>query len=72
MGNISKCEDEMSYFIEKGLPVILVDDSEMTKIIRAIRKGEKIRGITESKKFFIIFYKFLLNFYYRIEAICWI
>ena len=55
MGNISKCEDEMNYFIEKNLPVILVDDSEMTKIIRAIRKGENIRGVSDSKNFYLIF-----------------
>jgi len=64
MGNISKCEEEMSYFIEKNLPVILVDDSEMTKIIRAIRKGEKIRGVTESKEFLFFMFYFLYFMFY--------
>ena len=54
MGNISKCEDEMNYFIEKNLPVILIDDSDMTKSIRGLRKGENIRGVSESKIIFII------------------
>lgn len=53
MGNISKCEDEIKYFIEKNLPIILVDDSDMTKAIRALRKGENVRGVSDSKIFFL-------------------
>lgn len=54
MGNLSKCEEEVNYFIERNLPVILVDDSDITKAIRALRKGENVRGVSESN-FFLFF-----------------
>jgi hypothetical protein len=49
LGNIPKCEDEIYYFVEKGLPLILVDDSELSSVIRKLKKGENIRGVSESK-----------------------
>jgi len=51
LGNIPKCEDEINYFVEKELPLILVDDSELTSILRKLKKGEKINGVSESKFF---------------------
>jgi len=51
LGNISKCEDEMYYFVEKNLPLILVVDSELSGIIKKLKKGENIRGVSESKKY---------------------
>lgn len=54
LGNIAKCEDEISYFMEKDLPLILVDDSDLTSVIKKLKKGENIRGVSESKfKFYI-------------------
>lgn len=55
LGNIPKCEDEIYYFVEKGLPLILVDDSELSSVIRKLKKGENIRGVSESNSRFLVF-----------------
>jgi len=52
LGNLSNCEDEIYYFVEKDLPLILIDDSDLTSIIRKLKKGENIRGVSESNNFF--------------------
>ena len=61
LGNIPKCEDEIYYFVEKNLPLILVDDSELSSVIRRLKKGENIRGVSESNSLFfylkLIFFK---------------
>lgn len=58
LGNIPKCEDEIYYFVEKDLPLILVDDSELSGVIRKLKKGENIRGVSESN-FHKLKYKFI-------------
>lgn len=58
LGNINKCEDEIYYFVEKNIPLILIEDSELSKLIKRIRKGENVRGVSESIK------NNLINFYF--------
>ncbi len=56
LGNNPRCEEEINYFVQKDLPVILVDDSELSNVIRRLKKGENIRGVSESKFYLIIFF----------------
>src|SRR5690606_21624366 len=42
LGNIPNCEDEISYFIDKNWPLILIEDSEISQIIKAVRNGEEL------------------------------
>jgi len=42
LGNIPNCENEISLFIEKNWPLILIEDSEFSQKIKSIRNGEDI------------------------------
>jgi len=39
VGNIPKCEDEISLFIEKNWPLILLEDSEISHVIKSVRNN---------------------------------
>ncbi len=41
LGNIPNCENEISYFIEKNLPLILIEDSELSQNIKTAFNGEE-------------------------------
>lgn len=42
LGNIPNCEEEISYFIDKNWPLILIEDSELSQLIKSVRNGEEI------------------------------
>jgi hypothetical protein len=42
LGNIPNCENEISYFIEKNLPLILIEDSELSQTIKSAFNREDI------------------------------
>jgi hypothetical protein len=60
VGNIPTCEDEMLYFVEKNWPMILIEDSEISQIIKEMRNGTP-EGNNESK---------IVTFIYRIGKYC--
>jgi hypothetical protein len=41
LGNIPNSEDEISLFIDKNLPLILMEDSNLTQSIKSVRNGEE-------------------------------
>jgi len=40
LGNIPSCEDEILMFIDKGWPLILIDDSDLSVGIKEIKEGK--------------------------------
>jgi hypothetical protein len=44
LGNIPTCEDELNYFVEKNWPLILIEDSEISQIIKEARNGEQVQA----------------------------
>jgi hypothetical protein len=48
LGNIPTCEDELLYFVEKGWPLVLIEDSEISQIIKEVRNGEQVLEASES------------------------
>lgn len=42
LGNIPNCEEEIIYCIEKNWPLILIEDSDLSQLIKTIRNGEEI------------------------------
>jgi hypothetical protein len=50
LGNIPNCEEEISYFIDKNWPLILIEDSELSQLIKSVRNGEEIPTEAKSNK----------------------
>ncbi len=42
LGNVPNCESEISYFIDKNWPLILIEDSELSQTIKSAYNGEEI------------------------------
>jgi hypothetical protein len=49
VGNIPTCEDEMLYFVEKNWPLVLIEDSEISQIIKEARNSQTVPDANESK-----------------------
>jgi hypothetical protein len=49
-GNIPNCESEIALFVDKNLPLILIEDSGLSQTIKSIRKGEEVVSEDSSKK----------------------
>ncbi len=50
LGNIPNCEEEISYFIDKNWPLILIEDSELSQLIKSVRNGEDFAAESKSYK----------------------
>jgi hypothetical protein len=48
VGNIPTCEDEINYFVEKNWPLILIEDSEVSQIIKELRNNQTLPEANES------------------------
>ncbi len=44
LGNIPNCEDEILLCIEKNWPLILIEDSDLSQLIKSARNGEDINN----------------------------
>jgi hypothetical protein len=48
LGNIPNCIDEILMFVDRNWPLILVEDSELTSVIKDLRNGEDLVDINAS------------------------
>ena len=81
LGNVPNCEDEILTFIDKGWPLILIDDSDMSITIKELREGkiEDKSKVNQSKEnryliivmfiHFIVYYMFIHFIYFIVEWI---
>ncbi len=47
LGNIPYCEQEILYFIEKNLPLVLIEDSDLSQLIKSVRNGEEMNLVQD-------------------------
>ncbi len=49
VGNIPRCEEEINLFMEKNLPLVLIEDSDLSNLIKSVRNNMDIDDLEKKK-----------------------